>query len=227
MSFVDINDNASDHYPIPAGVPQGSLLSPHLFNIFINGIPTPKNCNLAIYADDTALFTNVPSQDIDQLISNLEYGLKKINKYFSDWKIKINKSKTEAIVFTHSTIMQKKLGNRKLSFNNIDLEWEDNVKYLGIHLDKKLTMACNIAKSISKAKKRISTLYPLLHKKSGVNLHSKLTLYRSYIRPILTYACPVFSNSAKTHILKLQRATKISAFKIKTSQQKNQCYHKN
>ena len=71
-SFVDINGNASELYPIPAGVPQGSLLSPHLFNIIINGIPKPKNCELAIYADDTALFTNVDSQDIDQLITNLE-----------------------------------------------------------------------------------------------------------------------------------------------------------
>lgn len=145
-SFVDINGNASELYPIPAGVPQGSLLSPHLFNIFINGIPKPKNSELAIYADDTALFTNFDSQDIDQLITNLENGLKKIKKYFTDWKIKINESKTEAIIFTHSFIMQKKIKNKQLSYNNINLEWEDNVKYLGIHLDKKLTMSYNITK---------------------------------------------------------------------------------
>lgn len=83
-SFVDINDNASGLYPIPAGIPQWSLLSPHLFNIFINGIPKPKNCELAIDADDTALFTNVASQDIDQLITNSEHGLKKIKKYFTE-----------------------------------------------------------------------------------------------------------------------------------------------
>ena len=65
-------------------------------------------------------------------------------------------------------------------------------------------MSYNITNSIKKANKRISILYPLLHKKSYVNFHSKITLYRSYIRPILTYACPVFSNSAKTHIAKLQ-----------------------
>ena len=149
-SFVDINGIGSKLYSIPAGVPQGSLLSPHLFNIYINGIPKPKNCDLAIYADDTALFTNVDSQDIEQLISNLEQGLKKIKKYFSDWKIRINESKTEAIIFTHSTIMQKKMKNRQLSYNNVNLEWKDNVKYLGIHLDKKLTMSYNITNSIKK-----------------------------------------------------------------------------
>lgn len=51
-SFVEINGNASELYPIPAGVPHGSLLATHLFNIFVNGIPKPKNCELAIYTDD-------------------------------------------------------------------------------------------------------------------------------------------------------------------------------
>ena len=50
----------------------------------------------------------------------------------------------------------------------------------------------------------MSILYPLLKKHNNVNLHSKLTLYRSYIRPVLTYACPVFDNAAKTHIKRLQ-----------------------
>ena len=59
-SFVSVGENHSTPYSIPAGVPQGSLLSPHLFNIFINDIPKPKNCKVAIYADDTALYTKVP-----------------------------------------------------------------------------------------------------------------------------------------------------------------------
>ena len=201
-SFVDINGNASELYPIPAGVPQGSLLSPHLFNIIINGIPKPKNCELAIYADDTALFTNVDSQDIDQLITNLEHGLRKIKKYFADWKIKINESKTEAIIFTHSTIMQKKMKNRQLSYNNIDLKWEDNVKYLGIHLDKKLTMSYNITNSIKKptnesqfythyyTKNHVSTSIPNSHSTDHTSVLSSLT-------PVLyspTLPKPIYQN---------------------------------
>ena len=203
-SFVSIGENHSTSYPIPAGVPQGSLLSPHLFNIFINDIPKPKNCKVAIYADDTALFTKVPMQDIKKLIHNLEIGLSEINSYFNSWKIKINDTKTEAIIFTHSRIMQKEQLKHQISFNQVRLPWNKSVKYLGIILDSKIKFKENITTSIKKTNQRIALIYCLLKKHSPLNLHSKLTLYRSYLRPILTYACPVFANCAKTHISKLQ-----------------------
>lgn len=72
-AFVDVNGTSSPTFEIPAGVPQGSLLSPHLFNVFINDIPTTKDTKLAIYADDTALFCDVPWK-------NLKSMEKKINE---------------------------------------------------------------------------------------------------------------------------------------------------
>jgi retron-type reverse transcriptase len=51
--FVNVNKSFSNDFEIPAGVPQGSLLSPYLFNFFINAIPSPPNCSKAIYADNT------------------------------------------------------------------------------------------------------------------------------------------------------------------------------
>ena len=131
-------------------------------------------------------------------------GIYQISKHFSDWKIKLNNSKTEAILFTHSRIMQKLKKDHQILLNGSKLIWHDQVKYLGVLLDSKLTFSKNIQTNVVKAKKVISTLYCLLKKHSHVNFHSKLTIYKSYIRPILTYACPVFSNCAKTHISKLQ-----------------------
>ena len=64
QAFVNFNDCSSFTFDIPAGVPQGSLLSPFLFNVFINDVPIPKKCYLAIYADDTALFCDVPWKNI-------------------------------------------------------------------------------------------------------------------------------------------------------------------
>ena len=204
-AFVSVGDENSSPYLIPAGVPQGSLLSPHLFNVFINDTSKPKNCKLAIYADDTALYTKVPMQNMHKLIENLEAGLIEINEYFNSWKIKINHSKTEAIVFTHSTIMKKEQLKHQISFNNSTLIWNKKVKYLGILLDNKVLFKENVLSSIKKTNKRIALIYCLLKKNSPLNIHSKLTLYRSYLRPILTYACPVFANCAKSHLDKLQR----------------------
>ena len=86
------------------------------------------------------------------------------------------------------------------------MDWFPTVKYLEVILDSKQIMKENILNNISKARKASGILYPLLKKHSSVPFNSKITLYRSYIRPILTYACPVFANTAKTHIKKLQTA---------------------
>jgi hypothetical protein len=136
----------------------------------------------------------------------MRIGLTEILNYFSSWKIKINSTKTESILFSHSTIMRKKQEDHKIIFNGAPLEWLPHVKYLGVILDTKLLMRQNIENNIKKARKATSILFPLLTKYSSVPLREKITLYRSYIRPILTYACPVFANAAKTHIKKLQIA---------------------
>ena len=118
-SFVQVNDAKSEFFHLPAGVSQGSLLSPHLFNMFINEIPKPKRCKLALYADDSALIANsLNPSSLPSLCCVLSVGLKELNTFFECWKIKINSSKTEAILFTHSKLMQRNKDTDKISFNN-------------------------------------------------------------------------------------------------------------
>lgn len=206
VSFVAINKSKSSRFNVPAGVPQGSPLSPHLYNIFTNDIPVPQHCKIAVYADDTALLSSIKNYDLPKLVERMEVGLNEIDSHLSSWKIKINSAKTESILFTHSTIMRHQATRNKISFKNSTLDWLPTVKYLGVVLDSKLLMKENIERNIANARKASGVLFPLLKKNSTVPLSSKITLYRSYIRPILTYACPVFSNAAKTHIQKLQVA---------------------
>lgn len=182
-AFVSFNNIASSYYSIPAGVPQGSLLSPFLFNIFINDIPIPKNCKIAIYADDTALLSSVKNYDLPVLVHRMENGLKEIEKHFLEWKIKLNSAKTESILFTKSNIMRRESNTNKIKFNGISLNWHPTVKYLGVQLDSKLLMKQNIEYNITKARKATGVLYSLLKKNSTVPLKAKITLYRSYIRP--------------------------------------------
>jgi hypothetical protein len=203
-SFVIINGKKSYRFAVHAGVPQGSPLSPFLFTVFINDIPVPKHCKIAVFADDTALLSSISNYNLPVLIKRMEDGLNEIARHFSEWKVKLNAQKTESILFSHSRKMKQLCDTQKINFDGANLEWKNTLRYLGIWFDPKLTFCSNTDKNVAKAKKAMAILYPLLKKNSGVNRHSKITLYRSYIRPILTYACPVFDNAAKTHIKKLQ-----------------------
>jgi hypothetical protein len=109
-----------------------------------------------------------------------------------------------SILFTKSLIMQRAEESHKISFSGKTLEWSPTVKYLGVVLDSKLLLSKNIENNVAKAGRAMKILFPLLKKNSCLPLKPKLTLYRSYIRPILTYACPIFANAAKTHLNKLQ-----------------------
>ena len=100
--------------------------------------------------------------------------------------------------------MKKTQHSNRISVDEHKLDWKNSVKYLGVTLDEKLTFKANIAENNLKARKAMASVYCLLKKTSSLSLSCKLTLYRSYIRTIMTYAFPVFSNCADCHLQRLQ-----------------------
>ena len=204
-AFVVCQSACSITFKVTSGVPQGSLLSPHLFNLFLNDIPIPAKGHLALYADDTAYFVQYPWKNLKSIKSELTKTASNLQNYFHDWKIKLNESKTEFIVFTKSTKMIQKIKNDTIAFNGETFDWKDSIKYLGVVLDKKLNFKHHIDYSIGKASAAsFSSLYCLLSRNSHVSIDSKWRIYKSYIRPIITYASPIFANAAACHLKKLQ-----------------------
>lgn len=191
-------------FDIPAGVPQGSILAPFLFNIFVNVIINPKNSELFMYADDTAVTCDSTWKNLRTIKKNLENALDKLTEYFASWKIKINDSKTEFIMFSKSTKMLKKLNSDPLRFRNQTLSWTPNVRYLGFTLDNKLTYKSHIDLAIKKARKLMSVLFCLIKKNNQLKPEHKVHVYKAYIRPVLTYGEIVYHNCAKTNFSKIQ-----------------------
>jgi hypothetical protein len=205
-AFVSVNNAHSTSFNLSAGVPQGSLLAPHLFNIFINDMPVPKKGQLALYADDAAYYVQAPWKNLNAIKKDLLCVLGIFNNYFNNWKIQLNQSKCEFIMLTKSSTMLKKTQADRIIFNKRTLAWSSSVRYLGFHLDSKLLFQSHINAALMKAKAlAFSTFLCFVKRNSSASLKSKLTVYRSLIRPTLTYACPVFSNCAKTHFIKLER----------------------
>ena len=158
---VKINSSFSDWKEIKIGVPQGSVLGPLLFNVFINDIfwfaNRTKICN---YADDTTIFACHP--DLDNIIKQLEEDSTVIVKWFSDNFLKLNDDKCRLMIFGgKSTEATVTIGNSKI--NESDYE-----KLLGVTFDKKLSF-----------KKHVEDLY----KKANQKLHA-LARLSNYIDPI-------------------------------------------
>mgnify|MGYP002775233228 CR=1 FL=1 len=195
-----IQDTLSTSFKIPAGVPQGSLLAPTLFTYFINDLPKHPNTELALFADDTAIYSH--SFKLNKANDYLQRNITEFEKFYNKWKIRVNTDKTKLIHFTKKT---KEKNIKQLTFNNDIIKTEKEIKYLGVILDSKLNFNSHINKVTSKATGAITALYPLLNRYSPLKKELKILLYKQCILPILTYACPVWSNTSKSNIEKLQK----------------------
>lgn len=197
---VEINGHKSQNYPIPFGVPQGAVLSPTLYNIFTHDIPKSFNTKLALFADDTAFYSI--SNKASNIDSALKFHARIIETYSNKWKITINSTKTQATFITKRRKLE--LPNPKIKLFGNDVSWQSESKYLGVYIDKSITLKPHMDYVIQRASCAISTLYPLINRKSKLDVRNKLLIYKLAIRPILTYACPATKGIAKTHLKKLQ-----------------------
>jgi hypothetical protein len=210
---VKINKTLSIKQKMNAGLPQGAILSPVLYNIFINDIPTFPNSNIAIFADDTALYTTY--RNYKYAINNLNKHIKLIAEWLSKWKIKLNADKSVAVMFTNKMLKTYKDHNIKIGDTNIP--WATTVKYLGVTLDKNLTWNTHITQIRDKFRGAKRALYPLIARNSKLSFSNKLLIYKSFLRPVLTYGSVAWSYAANNLIHKLSASQNIVVREITNS----------
>ena len=170
---VHLLNSISSTRPIKAGVPQGSILGPTLFNLYINDIPRSPNTELALYADDTAIIAQ--SLRGKQACQYLEEALSELEDWYEDWRIKVNVSKSNAVLFTRKkkTSRKKRVVYNETSpielFDEV-IPWQREAKYLGVTLDAKLNWNTHIRETAKKAKSRLGMLCPVLNNKSKLSI---------------------------------------------------------
>lgn len=198
---VCLNDKYSDLLEIPAGVPQGSVLGPILYILYCSDMPDFNGCNYATYADDTCLFF---SHEFGQnIVTELQCALDNLVHYFQKWKIKINGEKTQAVFFTRKR-KSCFYPTNQLKINGTCIPWSDNVKYLGVYMDRKLIFDLHIKRQIEKFHIARNMLYPLIKRGSYLSYENKIILAKVVFQSLFLYACPVWGVCAASHIKKLQ-----------------------
>lgn len=211
--MVKVRDCLSNEAIIKFGVPQGSILGPTLFLVYINDLCdlTLDNGSVYTYADDTVLLFNGKSwSEVQETANN---GLSKVSNWLRSNLLTVNVTKTKFVTFTLTSRTQPR-SSFALYIHRANctdssqcacspLESTDSIKYLGIVIDKCLTWTKHINALGGKTRKLIYTFKKLRHVLSSDTL---VTVYYALAQSILTYCISIWGAAAITHLLPLERA---------------------
>jgi hypothetical protein len=153
-------------------VPQGSVLSPTLYNLYINDMPQTPGVNLALFVDDTCLYATDHKEGY--VLRKIQCVLDSMTPWCKHWNIKINEDKTWAIYFTRWNRPPDSL----LTLNGWNIPFLNSVKCLGVLFDKRMTWRLHIQMIEAKAFRTFSRIYSLF-KSERLNANIKLTLHKA------------------------------------------------
>ena len=202
---VSVNDNKSDFETVTCGVPQGSILGPLLFLLFINDLPLyVNNVSADLYADDTTLYDIQTSMDLIE--QNLQLGLNQLHVWCKNNGMVLNSTKTKVMLITTNQKRQR-LPSTSLNLKYMDetLKMISNDKILGIFVDNNLLWSDHV-KHICK---KISSYIWLLSKiKYFLSQEHRVQFYKSYIQPHIDFCNIVWTNSCEANKMKIFKLQK-------------------
>jgi len=186
--YVHYNENTSQTQNIKAGVPQGCIISPILFSIYISDISKTMNDSHGLFADDISLWqSDIKVKNLEKL---LQLEINKVEKYCQEWCLSINPLKTTYTVFT--TAGKRKSYDRiyslDLQINKKKIKLDPNPKFLGITFDPKLSFATHFKNTEIKIQSRMNILKVLKNKYWASSKDFLISFYKTFIRPLIDYA---------------------------------------
>ena len=200
---VVLDGQVSDPVPVLSGLPQGSVLGPVLFLVFINDLPDNIRSSVRLFADDCVLYRNIYSPS-DCLI--LQDDLDRLAQWEADWQMKFSVAKC------HSLRVSRHLPDKQIKFeyslHQQILEQVQSAKYLGITITDDLDWGQHISEITSKATRTLGFLRSNL---AFAPRQTKDVAYKTLVRPQLEYASPIWHPYVKTQIQQVEKVQRTAA----------------
>ncbi len=193
--YTEVNGIASNILESICGVPQGSILGPILFLVYINDIRQSTNMSLLSFADDTTVYAS--NSNISELYNQTNIELVKMEDWFCANKLSLNIKKTKFALFSPNRNIEIP-GHCNISLNNLELDRigrnqpDKSIKFLGIQVDENLTWVSHVRMIKSKLSRSIFAL----NKVKNIFPHDILkTLYYSLIQSHIVYGLQAWGNT--------------------------------
>ena len=201
--FVTLNGVASDYLPVHCGVPQGSILGPLLFLIYVNDIVNCSNLlHFIIFADDTNMLFS--ANNLEDLITIVNTELHKLSIWFKANKMSLNLKKTNFILFGNKLI-DISTCTARIQIDGCQIDQVTKIKFLGVIIDEKLNWKYHISQLSSTLSRNIGIINKIRNK---LPYDALVTLYDSMVLSHLNYCCIVWGSTYHSNletILKLQK----------------------
>lgn len=182
------------------GVPQGSILGPLLFTIYINDLPSRISyCKSHMYADDIQLYTSNPIDKLDEAVCRINSDLESIYLWACANGLSLNPQKSKCLLI-HDRFTKITESSVNIMFNRQKIQIVSSVKNLGVIFDNILSWKNHVNNIVGTTYNKLRTLWST---QPYTPLNIRVLLAKAYLMPSLFYACEVFSNCDSVSTRKL------------------------
>lgn len=203
---VVLSGQSSSPQPINASVPQGSILGPLLFSIFIDDVVEQCDNSIFLYADASTIYAPVTSLNGPNVAASLNKDLENIRRWADTWKVTFEPSKCKAMVLSRKRLPS--CPDLFLGATRIDLCEQLNI--LGLCIDRKLLWTNHLSNICKRAGQRLGALRRLANK---LDVKGRANVYKAQVRSTMEYSCLAWMNASQTTLGQLDNIQK-KALKI-------------
>ena len=201
---VSYQGHLSESLAISRGVPQGSILGPLFFIIFLNDmLMIAINSELEAYADDITLYYG--AKDVTEINNVLSDVITPISKWLQGNELILNGRKSESMIIGTRPKIKSSIDNFRISNQGTVFTNVSSHKLLGIHFDNYLSWDTHVSYLRSKL---LTRLYLFRRIKHCLPFHARMTFYNALVQPLSDYCCTVWGNCSDQNLERLHKVTK-------------------